>query len=697
MIPYGKNDIEKLRQAGAIVEETTIDGMKRYVVMDVAAGIIFIVYDLFAGAGGVTSGIVNARVDGEKIAAVVCAINHDKNAIESHEANHPWVKHFREDIRTFDVALLPKVNRMPGRIYVLVLWASLECTNHSNAKGGLSRDADSRTLADFLPMYVRELDPDYVMIENVREFLEWGPLLQKVDKVTGELVWEYKPVLVQKYDKEGKPKLRKNGELMMTKVRDEEGKVVKKKLPVMVPDRERKGIHFHRWRRQMCRLGYDVDWKIINCADHGANTSRRRLFMMYAKPGMPMVFPEASHSRKGGDGKLKWNAVRPCLDLTDKGENILTREKMHCDNTHGRVYEGLLKFVGNGDEAFIAKYMGNNEETGINNGKSIDDPSITIATSNRMALVQTENLIKYHGNGTNILGLDVPSSTLTQKDRLALVQSELLVNYHHSSDSNSVDDPAPTIVTKDKIALMQSEFLTDMQYERTGKSLDDPAFSLIARMDKYPPYIVKAESFIDLQYSNGKKNSSIEAPSDAIVTNPKQRIVTVELMDQQYGQSKPVSIDEANGTLTTNPKQNLLTAFVLNTNYNNVGITADDPIFSLVASRRHPYLVLVEKAPAAVPTDKPYKLAIAIYKHDTPMVRKIKIFMAEYGIIAIYMRMLRVDELLRITGLPDDYILKGTQGEKKKFIGNAVPPIVPQRWFEALYHANRELLIRKAA
>lgn len=56
----------------------------------------------------------------------------------------------------------------------LVLWASLECTNHSKAKGGMSRDADSRTLADHLFRYIEALDPDSVQIENVEEFLIWG-------------------------------------------------------------------------------------------------------------------------------------------------------------------------------------------------------------------------------------------------------------------------------------------------------------------------------------------------------------------------------------------------------------------------------------------------------------------------------------------------------------------------------------------
>ena len=58
----------------------------------------------------------------------------------------------------------------------VVLWASLECTNFSRAKGGQPRDADSRTLAEHLFRYIEALTPDYIQIENVEEFMSWGDL-----------------------------------------------------------------------------------------------------------------------------------------------------------------------------------------------------------------------------------------------------------------------------------------------------------------------------------------------------------------------------------------------------------------------------------------------------------------------------------------------------------------------------------------
>ena len=51
--------------------------------------------DLFAGAGGTSTGISSANKNIE----VIACINHDEMAIKSHEANHPDCVHFIEDIR----------------------------------------------------------------------------------------------------------------------------------------------------------------------------------------------------------------------------------------------------------------------------------------------------------------------------------------------------------------------------------------------------------------------------------------------------------------------------------------------------------------------------------------------------------------------------------------------------------------------
>ena len=135
--------------------------------------------DLFCGAGGTSTGVNTARLHGEQCAEVIACVNHDANAIASHAANHPDALHFTEDIRTLELS--PLVHhlqkcRTKNPDALVVLWASLECTNFSRAKGGQPRDADSRTLAEHLFRYIEAIAPDYIQIENVEEFMSWGEL-----------------------------------------------------------------------------------------------------------------------------------------------------------------------------------------------------------------------------------------------------------------------------------------------------------------------------------------------------------------------------------------------------------------------------------------------------------------------------------------------------------------------------------------
>ena len=95
--------------------------------------------DLFCGAGGTSTGVESARLNGERCAKVIACVNHDKNAIASHAANHPEALHFTEDIRTLELSPLVEHVLKTRVLYpdaFVVLWASLECTNFSKAKGG---------------------------------------------------------------------------------------------------------------------------------------------------------------------------------------------------------------------------------------------------------------------------------------------------------------------------------------------------------------------------------------------------------------------------------------------------------------------------------------------------------------------------------------------------------------------------------
>ena len=528
--------------------------------------------DLFCGAGGTSTGVNSARLDDKQCARVVACVNHDKNAIASHAANHPEAMHFTEDIRTLELSpLLAHLQscRKQNPDALVVLWASLECTNFSKAKGGMPRDADSRTLAEHLFRYIEAINPDYIQIENVEEFMSWGEV-------------------------------------------DENGK------PVSMD----KGKSYTRWVRNVKKYGYDFDFRILNAADYGAYTSRKRFFGIFAKKGLPITFPAATHSKEGSTslfGSLeKWRPVRECLDFDDEGDSIFGRKKPLVEATLERIYAGLIKFVAGGKEAFIVKYNSVNKRTGKHIPPSIDEPCPTVATQNRLGLAKVSFLSKQFSGDpmSKNVSVEAPAGAITCIDHHAIITADrFIVNYRFNNTGHSIDTAAPTICTVGQIG-------------------------------------VASCNFIDMQYGNGTERSC-EQPAPTLTTKDKCSLVTVK-------------------------------RFLMNPQYKSAGGSVDKPCFTLIArmDKMPPYLVATETGEAV----------IEVYSTDSPMTAKIKEFMALYGIVDIKMRMLKIPELKKIMGFPEDYVLVGSQADQKKFIGNAVEVTIARRWCEALCRRLKEYI-----
>lgn len=526
--------------------------------------------DLFCGAGGTSTGVNSARLNGEQCADVIACVNHDANAIASHASNHPDALHFTEDIRTLELS--PLVEHLkkcreenPGAL--VVLWASLECTNFSKAKGGQPRDADSRTLAEHLFRYIKAITPDYIQIENVEEFMSWGEV-------------------------------------------DENGK------PVSMD----KGKSYTRWVRKVKSYGYRFDHRILNAADYGAYTSRKRFFGIFAKGDLPIVFPRQTHSKNGANtlfGSLaKWKPVKEVLDFADEGKTIF-RDKPLSEKTLERIYAGLVKFIAGGKEAFLVKYN-SMSKTGKYNAPGIDEPCPTVATQNRLGVAQVAFLSKQYSGHPDSKNTSVnePAGTITTIDHHAFISA-----YYGNGNNHSVEMPSPTVTTKDRLALIRSE------------------------------------QFIDMQYGNGTA-ASVDVPANTVTTNPKFNLVTVKRH------------------------------YLMNPQYKNVGGSIEKPCFTLIArmDKMPPYLVTAETG----------DVFIEVYSTDSPMTAKIKEFMALYGIIDIKMRMLKIPELKKIMGFPEDYVLVGSQADQKKFIGNAVEVNMARVLCEALCKTLSKNELKKA-
>lgn len=529
--------------------------------------------DLFCGAGGTSTGVEKARLENEQCAKVIACVNHDANAIASHAANHPDALHFTEDIRKLElspmVEHLAKCKAQYPDAYI-VLWASLECTNFSKAKGGQPRDADSRTLAEHLFRYIEAIEPDYIQIENVEEFMSWGDM-------------------------------------------DENGK------PISMD----KGRLYQKWVRNVKKYGFDFDYRILNAADYGAYTTRKRFFGIFAKKGLPITFPEPTHCKNGRKDMFssleRWKPVKEVLDFSDEGETIF-RAKPLAEKTLERIYAGLVKFVAGGKDAFLVKYN-SMSRTGKYNAPGVDEPCPVVATQNRLGVAQVCFLSKQfsgHSESKNV-SVEEPAGTITCRDHHAFVSA------HYGNGFNrSVDEPSATVTTKDRLSLVTPRFIAN-------------------------------------EYSGGGQHTSIDNICPAILTNPKQKLITCKpwIMNTSFSNIGS-SIEEPAQTITANRKWH----YLMNPQFHSAGRSVDNHCFTLIArmDKMPPYLVVTETG----------RVAVEIYDTDSPMTRKIKEFMALYGIVDIKMRMLRIPELKKIMGFPEDYMLIGTQADQKKFIGNAV-------------------------
>ncbi len=272
-----------------------------------------LVVDLFAGGGGASVGLESAL--GRKVDV---AINHDPTAIAVHRANHPSTRHFAEDVWKVDPREATR-----GRP-VALLWASPDCTHFSIARGGKpNRSKKIRSLAWAVIRWAKAVRPKLILLENVREFQTWGPL-------------------------------------------DEDGRII----PHL------KGHTFKTWVGTLRGLGYRVDWRILNAADFGAPTNRRRLFLVARCDGKPLLWPERTH----GPGAVPHRAAAECIDWSMQCPSIFERKKTLAEKTLWRIANGIRRFVLENPRPFIVK---SNHGRDLNRSAGVDQPLSTITAAAR--------------------------------------------------------------------------------------------------------------------------------------------------------------------------------------------------------------------------------------------------------------------------------------------------------------------------
>lgn len=372
-----------------------------------------LVVDNFAGGGGASLGIEQAI--GRPIDI---AINHDPEAIAMHKANHPFTKHFCENVWEVD----PRVATR-GRPVGLA-WFSPDCKHFSRAKGGKPVKKNIRGLAWVVIRWAATVKPRVIFLENVEEFTTWGPLIKDVDG-------NHKPC----------PK--------------------------------RKGETFQAFIGALKRHGYKVEMKQLRACDYGAPTIRKRLFMVARCDGQPIVWPEPTH----GEGLLPYRTAAECIDWSIPAPSIFERNRPLAEATCRRIAKGIMRYVVNSPDPFIVTYYG--DKNGEFRGGPLDEPLRTQTTENRHGLVvpfiSSSAYSKTTGRGKYIYGPMEPLRTITStNDKLLVVPSIIKTNHKYNAfRGQSIKSPLQTITGKNGYSLV-SAFLAKHYTGVVGSDLKKP-------------------------------------------------------------------------------------------------------------------------------------------------------------------------------------------------------------------------------
>jgi DNA (cytosine-5)-methyltransferase 1 len=474
-----------------------------------------IIVDSFAGGGGASLGIQWALGRSPDI-----AINHDKEAIALHTANHPDSLHLAEDVWRVD-----PVEACAGRPIGL-MWLSPDCKHFSKAKGGKPVSKKIRGLAWVAIRWAAAVRPRVIVLENVEEFQTWGPVLSN-----------------------GKP------------------------CP------ERKGKTFKAFVRKLERLGYAVEWRELRACDFGAPTIRKRLFLIARCDGQRIEWPAPTH----GKGRtLPWRTAAECIDWSidcpsifltkDEARTIGVRRPL-APATMRRIARGVKKFVLDNPHPFIVGVGG---RQGQSPERSVEQPLQTITSKADSAIV-TPYLATYYGpkreGDDRIADLQEPLRTQGTENRFGLIAPFLKPRYGEDPDPTrrgglgqaprvrSVEEPMPVIVPTGNGADLVAAFMAQHNTGNAGHQMEFPMSTIIgkgctqglvaahikrdfgtstgAAVDSPLPTITSdggghaslVASFLTAYYGNEKDGRPLTDPMPTVVSKDRLALVTVNSVE----------------------------------------------------------------------------------------------------------------------------------------------------------------------
>lgn len=453
-----------------------------------------LIVDLFAGGGGASTGLAWALGRDPDI-----AINHDAEALAMHRANHPHTRHMQNDI----TRVLPL--EATGGHPVAILHASPDCTHFSKAKGGKPKSQYIRDLAWVVIRWAEDTHPNLITLENVEEFLTWGPL-----------------------GKDGQP------------------------------IKEQAGATFAAWRKRLVRLGYRVEWRLLRACDYGAPTTRRRLFVVARRDKGPIVWPAPSHgnpkSAEVRAGKLlPWRTAAECIDWSIPSQSIFDRKKPLALATQRRIAEGLRRYVLQAAEPFIVTYYGAKKPDDFR-GQDLGRPLPTQTTENRFGLISPVVVTNTTGHAPTSVDMPMPTLTTGNQQMMAgVVVAPMLSRQFGQSIGQSVDAPHPTITQCNHDALVQAVCLAKHYGGVVGHGIQQP-LGTVTSIDHH-----SLVSACLTKYYGKSECAAVDAPLHTL-TSKEHMALTSACLVKYYGTAKAADVGEPMHTITAKARMGLVEA-----------------------------------------------------------------------------------------------------------------------------------------
>lgn len=624
-----------------------------------------IVVDFFCGGGGAGTGLEMGLGR-----PVTVAKNHNPAAISMHTANHPHARHYTTDVFEGDP------DEECGGRPVGWFHMSPDCTHHSQAAGGQPRKREIRNLSWIGLKWAGKKKPRVISLENVKQILQWGPLIAKRDKATGRV-------------------MKLGGQVAAP------GEVVPVHQQFLVPDPKRRGITWRRFVQMLEGMGYQVEWRIIKACDFGAPTSRERLFMIARCDGQAVVWPEPTHAKKPAKGQQKWRTAADCIDWTVPSKSIFGRKKDLAPATLRRVAKGLQKFVIDNPQPFIVPIANWSGES----VQSAHEPLRTVTSWPRggsFAMASPIIAPATHQGSDRVKDALEPLPTVTCANRgeLTLI-SPMMVGVGGRAGQT---EPRPAAKADTAVA---AAHLVKFRFDDAGKALDEPVPTITSGGNYQRPagaaHALGVSTVFMAQMNGGFNTTDAKAIDDPMTTvtntGSQQQLVTANLVHLRGNcdardATEPLHTISAGGT-----HHGLMTAFMERQFGASVGQPLDEPAptitaggggkSSLVELKLSPeheagalrvaaFLISYYGTENTSRADQP---APTITTKDRLALVTVHVKGMPYVIVDICLRMLQPHELYRAQGFPADYIIdKGADGkpftktEQVHMCGNSVSP-----------------------